>query len=144
MRLNEVGLVVNGIPLIRIDYSKNETSIDPYIQTSLFSAILSFANKVLQDDPEEMRFRKYVIVINSLSANPNQPKFLYATAERGLDIGEMKRRLRKVEEKIEQEELSLEVAAGATEEIDVIKKMIDNEFRDLGKGPGDRISDLFG
>ncbi|MFW9924696.1 MAG: hypothetical protein ACFFDW_15555 [Candidatus Thorarchaeota archaeon] len=143
MAVIESGLIINGIPLIRSEYYLIEKNVDPFIKTSLFTAIQTFASNVFGEEAEEMRFKKYIIVIKKLNPDMIQQYLLYMIIERGTDVQEVKKRLNNLMKKINLEELPIDNPL-ITNEIKELKKIIDKEIRDLVLKPADRAKFIFG
>ena len=101
MAVIEAGLIVNGIPLIRSEYYPTETEVDPFIRTGLLTAIQTFASKAFSDEAQEMRLKKYSILIKNLDPGTNEQLLLYTIAEKRTDISELRRRLTNLEKKLD-------------------------------------------
>ena len=143
MAVIESGLIVNGIPLIRSEYYPAEKYVDPFIRTGLFTAIQTYAAKAFRDEAEEMRFKKYIIVIKDLNPHQNEPLLLYAVVERGTDVSEVKKRLANLERKLDVHDLIFDTPV-ITSEFQGMKEIIDKELRDLCMTPADRARFIFG
>jgi len=139
----ESGLIINGIPIVRSEYADSKQFGDPFIRIGLFTAIQSFAAQAFSDEAVEMKFKKYVIAIRDLNPGEKAPILLYAVAERGTDISEMKNRLENISKKINLAKLIIDSPV-MTEEIQAIKETIDHEMQDLKLTPADRAKFLFG
>ena len=143
MAIIEAGLIVNGIPLIRSEYIPTEREVDPFIRTGLLTAIQTYASKAFSDEAEEMRLKKYSLIIKDLDPGTNEQLLLYSIAERGTDLSEVKRRLANLEKKLDLSRIVLDTPI-MTNEIKHIKKQIDKELRDLCLKPADRAKNIFG
>ena len=143
MAMIEAGLIVNGIPLIRSEYYPAEKYVDPYIKTGLFTAIQTMASKAFSDEAEEMRFKRYVIIIKDLNPQENEPVLLYAVVERGTDISEVKKRLDNLSKKIDVEDLILDTPI-MVNQLKEIQTIINHELKDLSLKPEDRAKFIFG
>ena len=86
MAVIEAGLIVNGMPIIRSVYYPDERELDPFIRTSLLTAIQTFAAKAFNDEAEEMKLKRYSILIKDLDPGTNEHLLLYSVAEKGTDI----------------------------------------------------------
>lgn len=143
MAVIEAGLIINGMPIVRSEYYPSEKFGDPFIRIGLFTAIQAFAAQAFSDQAEEMQFKKYVIVIRDLNPGENALILLYAVAERGTDIAEIKKRLEKINKKINLEEIIFDSPV-MMNEIKLVKKTIDKEMQDLRLKPADRAKFVFG
>ncbi len=143
MAVIEAGLIISGIPIVRSEYAPSEKFGDPFIRIGLFTAIQAFAAQAFSDEAEEMKFKKYVIVIRDLNPGEKMPILLYAVAERGTDASEIKNRLENISRTINIAELILDSPA-STDEIKKIKRKIDREMQDLKLTPADRAKFVFG
>ena len=143
MAVIEAGLIINGIPVVRSEYYSVEKLGDPFIRTGLFTAIQTFAAKAYSDEVSEMQFRKYVISIHDLNPGEKAPMLLYAVAERGTDVSEIKKRLKNISKKVDLERTIFDSPV-MTNEIKKVKKTIDKEMQDLSLKPADRAKFVFG
>jgi len=143
MAIIESGLIVNGIPLIRSEYYPAEKFVDPYIKTGLFTAIQTLASKAFRDETEEIRFRKYIILIKDLNPEENEPVFLFTVIERGTDISEVKKRLENLAKKMDVEKLILDTPI-MINELKELQNQINKEINDLCLKPADRAKYIFG
>jgi len=72
MAVIEAGLIVNGMPIIRSVYYPYEKEVDPFIRTGLFTAIQTFAATAFDDEAEEMKLKRYSIIIKDLDPGSNE------------------------------------------------------------------------
>ncbi|NPE09716.1 MAG: hypothetical protein GNW80_15645, partial [Asgard group archaeon] len=143
MAVIEAGLIVNGMPIIRSVYYPDEKEVDPFIRTGLFTAIQTFASKAFDDEAEEMKLKRYSLIIKDLDPGSNEQLLLYSVAEKGTDVSEVKKRLANLEKKLDLDRVILDSPV-MTSELKQIKKMIDKELKDLCLKPADRAKGVFG
>ncbi|HUT80660.1 MAG TPA: hypothetical protein VMZ29_05590 [Candidatus Bathyarchaeia archaeon] len=143
MAILEAGLIVNGLPLVRSVYYSDESGVDPIIKTSLVTAIQSFASEAFNDRGEEIKLKKISILLSDLDPGSKEPLLLYCIVEKGTDISEVKRRLAKIEKKIELIRMMVDTPV-MTNELIKVKKTIDKELKELILKPADRAKNIFG
>lgn len=143
MAIIESGLIINGLPIIRSEYYPKETGVDPLIQTGLFTAIQSFASDAFMDEVEEMKFKRYAILMKDLEPLSHEQKILYVIAEKGTDFTEAKKRLAIITKELDLENVIID-SPTMTNELKEIKKVIDAQLKDLALKPADRAKSVFG
>jgi len=143
MVIIESGLIINGLPIIRSEYYPKEIGVDPFIQTGLFTAIQSFASDAFMDEVEEMKFKRYSILIKDLEPMTHEQKILYIIAEKGTDLSEAKKRLGALAKKLDLENTIYDTPT-MTNELKAVKKEIDDYLKDLAIKPADRAKSVFG
>lgn len=143
MVIIESGLIINGLPIIRSEYYPKEIGVDPFIQTGLFTAIQSFASDAFMDEVEEMKFKRYSILIKDLEPLTHEQKILYIIAEKGTDLSEAKKRLAALAKKLDLENTIYDTPT-MTNELKAVKKEIDDYLKDLAIKPADRAKSVFG
>ena len=143
MAIIESGLIINGLPLIRSEYYPKNTGVDPFIQTGLFTAIQSFASDAFMDEVEEMKFKRYAILMKDLEPLTHEQKILYIIAEKGTDLTEAKKRLEALAKDLDLENMVLDTPT-MTNELREVKKIIDKQLKDLALKPADRAKSVFG
>ena len=143
MAIIESGLIINGLPIIRSEYYPKDTKIDPLIQTGLFTAIQSFASDAFMDEVEEMKFKRFTILMKDLEPDSHEQKILYVIAEKGTDFTEAKKRLEALAKDLDLENTILD-SPTMTTELQQIKKAIDEQLKDLALKPADRAKSVFG
>ena len=143
MAIIEAGLIVNGMPVIRSEYFSIKKNVDPFLRTSLFTAIQTYAKHAFKDHAEEMKLKKYNILIRNISLEDGDQKILYAVLEKGTDKDEVKKRMQLLHEKITSSQVIFD-SAMMSQEIRSIKRMIDSELKDLCLRAADRAKKIFG
>ncbi|MHA1212717.1 MAG: hypothetical protein ACTSSH_09675 [Candidatus Heimdallarchaeota archaeon] len=143
MAILESGIVVNGLPLIRSEYYPSEFYVDPFIKTSLVTAIQSFASEAFNDEVEEIQLKNFSIMIQDLDPGTQEPLLLYCIVEKGTDTVEVKKRLVSIEKKIDLIRIMVDTPV-MTKDLKKIKKTIDEELKDLCLKPADRAKNVFG
>ncbi|MBD3189316.1 MAG: hypothetical protein GF308_01660 [Candidatus Heimdallarchaeota archaeon] len=133
------------MPMIRSEYYSTDSNVDPFLKTGLFTAIQTFASKAFHDVAEEMRLKKYLLLIRNLHhPDSDQQVMLYLVAEReNIEISELRRRMKNLEKKIDLSDIVIDNITPSKELLE-IRKVIDEELRDLALRPSDRARSVFG
>lgn len=141
----ESGLIVNGIPMVRSEYYPTDSDVDPFLKTGLFTAIQTFASKAFHDVAEEMRLKRYTLLIKNLPyPEGDQQVILYLVAEReNSDIAELRKRMANLEKKIDLSDIVIDNLTPSQELLE-IRKIINEELNDLALRPSDRARSVFG
>jgi len=143
MAIIEAGLVVNGLPIIRSSYHKDIKEVDPIIKMSLVTALKTFANEAFEDQPEALHLKNFSIMLHDISSEETDSLFLYCILEKKTDEGEVRKRLKRIEEKATMLKVIMNQPV-ATKGLKKIKKIIDKELKDLYLKPADRAKTVFG
>jgi hypothetical protein len=139
----EAGVIVNGIPVFKVDYQKEAGKLgDATLRSGLFSAIQSFAQDAFSDQMDELRLKNLTIAIKTVNV-VDQPIALYAVADKETrSIDSVRDALQKVADRISAEEKELDTFEPARN--DYLRDYFENEFRDLKMRPAERARRLFG
>jgi hypothetical protein len=144
MAIIESGIIINGMPVIRSEYYPSEFKVDPFLRTGLFTAIQTFASKAFSDEAEEMRLKKYTLLIKDLNKKSDLDQLmLYLVVERGTDLVEIRKRLNIIYEKIDIDKIVIDRQVNEGE-LSEIKSTIDVELKDLCMKAEDRAKSVFG
>jgi hypothetical protein len=144
MAVIESGLIVNGMPIIRSEYYPANYNVDPFLRTGLFTAIQTFASKAFSDQPEEMRLKKYILLVKDFKINDSTgQQLLYVIVEKGTDLGEVRKRLANLRKKLDLSDIIFD-APVMTQQLKEVRDTIDRELNDLCLKPADRAKKIFG
>ncbi|MHA2296161.1 MAG: hypothetical protein ACXAEU_15895 [Candidatus Hodarchaeales archaeon] len=146
MTVLEVGLISEGLPVIKRDYQKlSGVQVDPVIKSGLFSAINAFTREVFGDTTEELKLKKFVICIKQVEMSEGS-LFLYAIADKSTKTKPVTIALEKLSQTIAVlvKEENLRLSSVDPSSYDPIGERIDEEMKDLRLKPADRAKKLFG
>ncbi len=145
MAVLEVGLIAEGLPVVKRDYQELAgVSVDPVIKSGLFSAINAFTREVFGDSTEELKLKRFVICIKPVELT-NGSFFLYAIVDRTTKTKAVTNALDRISTyiavKIEVSDFSGPINPN---KFAIFHKKIDDEMKDLRLRPADRAKKLFG
>ncbi|MFW9995321.1 MAG: hypothetical protein ACFFD4_25010 [Candidatus Odinarchaeota archaeon] len=146
MTVLEVGLISEGLPVIKRDYQELAgVKVDPVIKSGLFSAINAFTREVFGDSTEELKLKKFVISIRPVEMGEGS-LFLYAISDKASKSKPVADALEKLSLKIAVaiKESSLRVNSVDPSSFESFALVIDEEMKDLRLRPADRAKKLFG
>ena len=63
----EAGIIKSSLAIIRSEYYPSEVKVDPLVKTSLLDALKVYADKAFNDQIQEVRFKKFLIITKDLS-----------------------------------------------------------------------------
>ncbi|MHA2294443.1 MAG: hypothetical protein ACXADA_00420 [Candidatus Hodarchaeales archaeon] len=99
----EVGLICEGLPVVRRDYAELAgEEVDPVIKSGLFTALNSFTQQIFSDEAEELKLKRFTICIKILEVPDKSYTFLYAV----VDTEKSKIRIKAVKEALNRLTLS--------------------------------------
>ncbi|MHA1167598.1 MAG: hypothetical protein ACTSP4_07760 [Candidatus Hodarchaeales archaeon] len=145
MAVLEVGLIAEGLPVIKRDYQELAgVSVDPVIKSGLFSAINAFTREVFGDSTEELKLKKYIICIKPVELT-NGAFFLYAIVDKSTKTKAVTSALDRISTHIAVQIEKNDITGTINpDKFIIFHKMIDEEMRDLRLRPADRAKKLFG
>ncbi|MHA1742879.1 MAG: hypothetical protein ACTSV6_01355 [Candidatus Heimdallarchaeota archaeon] len=143
MAIIEAGLIVNGLPILRRSYHPSVKDVDPMIKASLMTALKTFAKEAFADRPEVLKLSKFSIMLHDLNTEEPGTIFLYCVLEKKTAEGEVRRRLKQIEEKMAAMNEILDQPV-ETKGLRKIKRLIDRELKDLCLRASDRAKNIFG
>ncbi|MHA1245408.1 MAG: hypothetical protein ACTSP7_12675, partial [Candidatus Heimdallarchaeota archaeon] len=88
-------------------------------------------------------FKRYAILMKDLEPLTHEQKILYVIAEKGTDLTEAKKRLEALAKDLDLENMILDTPT-MTNELREVKKVIDEQLKDLALKPADRAKSVFG
>jgi len=141
MAVVEVGIIMDGLPVFRIDYHQ-EVKGDPALRSGMFSAIQSFAKEAFGDETEELRLRNLTILMETVSI-AGRDAVIFAVAGKGTkNINPVRSALKKVANKLIL--MNTQINTLMPDKNEFIRPIMEEFFSDLRLRPAERAKRLFG
>ena len=144
MAVLEVGIIVDGLPVFKIDYH-HEVKGDAALRSGLFAAIQSFAKEAFGDETEELRLKNLTICMKTISIDKKSlmEAVLYAVSDKNTrSIDSVRDALVKVGNLLINSNNNINTLQPDKNEF--LREFFNKEFSDLRLQPAERARRLFG
>jgi len=137
----EVGIIMDGLPVFRVDYHA-EVKGDPALRSGMFSAIHSFAKEAFGTETEELRLKNLTICMITIEISGAEAVLFAVADKKTKNIGKVRSALNKSATQILK--TNTELSTLMPDKNEFLGPIFKKYFKELRMQPKERAQQFFG